>query len=780
LKSASSTGHDPGMLPSQKVMGFTGAFLLLLATPPANFAQSGAITSDASTALEPAAILKTMERAADWQLTNASPQRPTAWIMGAFYTGLMALGGISGDPAYLGATVRMAEDSQWKPGPRLYDADDHCIGQTYAELYLRHGEDYMIAPLRATFDNILEHPSDVASLEFKKPDARARQHWSWCDSLFMGPPAWMRLYAATRDTRYLDFAVSNWWQTSDYLYDKTEHLYFRDSTFFDKREANGKKVFWGRGNGWVMAGLVRVLQFLPDNHPSRDRFVAQFREMAGRVLALQQSDGLWRSSLLDPQSYPLKETSGSGFFTYALAWGVNQGLLDRAVFEPAVERGWRAIAGCVQADGKLIHVQPVGSDPRNFDENSCEPYGVGALLLAGTEIYRMAAIKAGPCVRVIVHNPAQFARLSETVELEWNGLAERLKISDASKMVVMDGALSRILDSQPYASNPGLAPDKLLFQADLAPGENRSYIVLASAALPAEPHALARTYARLVTERMNDMAWESDRIAHRMYQLALIKGEGTVSSGIDVWSKRTRSLVVDKWYKGGDYHVDHGEGMDDYRVGRSRGCGGLGIWDGHQLYVSLNFNAGRILTTGPIRSEFELTYDGWDAAGRKVSEVKRISIDAGSNFSRAQSVFTCDGGSPLGIGIGIAQRPVPGVLEEDQQAGWLAYWQPPDGEKGNIGCAVIVPGGIEEFAMEKASLPVMTQADLDKPSNEGAPPVANLLAITKAIPGKPLVYYFGAGWSKSGDFPDARAWQSCVSNFATRLREPLKVEFASP
>jgi unsaturated rhamnogalacturonyl hydrolase len=780
LKTVCFTGHYPRMSPSLKLITFNGVLLLLLTAPPASIAQPGTPATDVSAAVEPAAVLKTMERTADWQLTNAYPGRPTAWIMGAFYTGLMSLSGVSGDPTFLDATMRMAEASQWKPGSRLYDADDHCIGQTYAELYLRYGEDYMIAPLRATFDDILDHPSDVTSLEFTKPQARARQHWSWCDSLFMAPPAWMRLYAATRDTRYLDFAVSNWWQTSDYLYDKSEHLFFRDSTFFDKREANGKKVFWGRGNGWVMAGLVRVLQFLPDNHPSRDRFVAQFREMADRVLALQQDDGLWRASLLDPQSYPLKETSGSGFFTYALAWGVNQGILDKTVFEPAVEKGWRAIANSVQADGKLIHVQPVGSDPRSFDENSCEPYGIGALLLAGTELYRMEALKAGPSVRVTVHNPGSHARLNETVELNCKALAGLLKTADASNMVVMDGALSRILDSQPYASDPSQAPDKLLFQADLAPGETRSYLILASAALPAAPHPIVKTYARLITERMNDMAWESDHIAHRMYQLALIKGEGTVSSGVDVWSKRTRSLVVDNWYKGGDYHVDHGEGMDDYRVGRSRGCGGLGIWDGRKLHVSINFNTGRVLTTGPIRSEFELTYDIWDAGGRKVSEVKRISIDAGSNFSRARSIFTCDDSSPLGIGIGIAQRPVPGILEEDQQAGWVAFWQPPDGDKGSIGCAVVVPGGIEEFVTEKESLPVMTQADLDKPSNEGAPAVANLLSITKAIPGKPLVYYFGAGWVKSGDFPDAKAWQSCVRSFAERLREPLQVEFSSP
>src|SRR5262249_28854171 len=155
---------------------------------------------------------------------------------------------------------------------------------------------------------------------------------------------------------------------SDFLYDKDEHLYFRDSTYFNKREANGKKVFWSRGNGWVMAGLVRMLQFLPSNNPDRGRFVRQFCDMADKLVAYQQPDGLWRASLLDPDSYPLKETSGSAFFTYAFTWGLNQGLLDPDKFNGPAVRGWQALVQCLQIDGKLTHVQPIGADPKKFDE----------------------------------------------------------------------------------------------------------------------------------------------------------------------------------------------------------------------------------------------------------------------------------------------------------------------------------------------------------------------------------------------------------------------------
>src|ERR1039458_8326473 len=324
----------------------------------------GFILSRAAAAppITPPAVLASMERVADWQLANPGVHARTDWTCAAGDAGFMALAGISGNPKYRDAMRALGETNQWQPGSRFYHADDHCIGQTYTELYLLYREPRMIKALRERFDGILAKPSEMQSLAFG--NARATENWSWCDALFMGPPTWLRLYAATDDERYLNFAVSNWWRTADYLYDKEEHLFFRDSTYFQKKEANGKKVFWSRGNGWVMAGLVRVLQYLPVDHPARSRFLQQYRAMATTILTCQQSDGLWRSSLLDPADYPLKETSGSGFHCYALAWGINQGLLDRAKFEPAVINAWRGLIDCVADDGTLTHVQPIGADPK--------------------------------------------------------------------------------------------------------------------------------------------------------------------------------------------------------------------------------------------------------------------------------------------------------------------------------------------------------------------------------------------------------------------------------
>ncbi len=378
----------------RSINSFTGLIAVALAISSQTLAPLHAETpavalAKATAPIAPKAVLNVMERVADWQLANPSKHKPTDWTQGAGYAGFMALAGISKDPKYRDAMLAMGQKNQWKAGPLKYHADDHCVGQAYVELYQIKKDPSLIAPLRERFDFILANPPASTNLEFRSKDSQ--QRWSWADALFMAPPAWVQLSAATGEKKYLDYAVQEWWRTTDYLYDKEEHLYFRDSNYFKKRESNGKKVFWGRGNGWVMGGLVRVLQYLPKDHSDRPRFEQLYKDMAAKILTCQQPDGLWRASLLDPEKFPLKETSGSGFYTYALAWGLNHGLLDRARFEPAVRKAWTTLIDCVAADGKLMHVQPIGESPLSFKDDSTEIYGVGAFLLAGSEVYRIAS-----------------------------------------------------------------------------------------------------------------------------------------------------------------------------------------------------------------------------------------------------------------------------------------------------------------------------------------------------------------------------------------------------
>jgi unsaturated rhamnogalacturonyl hydrolase len=332
-----------------------------------------------SSALKPKAIDAAMRKVGDWELERARPYFSQDWTFAALYAGFMDAGKTLPDSSYEDAMMQLGAKFDWKLGPRLIHADDQAIGQTYLELYKLHHDAKMIQPTREQFDALMKTPDDP-----QKPV------WWWCDALFMGPPVWARLYSATGDKSYLDYMDHEWWITSNLLYDSQEHLYFRDAGYLHKTEANGRKLFWSRGNGWVMGGLARVLQEMPLDYPSRPKYVEQYRQMAERIAGLQKSDGLWRSGLLDEDAYQLPEVSGSAFFVYSLAWGVNQGILDRATYLPVIQKGWAGLLSHVYSDGRLGSIQPIGAAPGVFQPSSSYVYGVGAFLLAGSELHRLA------------------------------------------------------------------------------------------------------------------------------------------------------------------------------------------------------------------------------------------------------------------------------------------------------------------------------------------------------------------------------------------------------
>jgi rhamnogalacturonyl hydrolase YesR len=637
-----------------------------------------------SDAIEKDAVIAAMTRVADWQHDAPSKHAPTDWTKGALFAGMMEFARMAPSPKYHDAMLAMGQYTQWKLGRRPYHADDHCVGQTYCELFLLHRDPAMLAPMREHFDWLIANPKDD-NLSFALKDKTDR--WSWCDALFMAPPAWARLTLATGDRKYLDHGNRLWWVTSDYLYDKEEHLYFRDDRYFPQQEANGRKVFWSRGNGWVMGGLVRVIPLLPKDYPDRAKYVQQFKEMAAAVLKSQQPDGLWRSSLLDPESYPLKETSGTGFFTYALAWGVNEGLLDRATFEPAARKGWAGLVGCVRDDGKLAHVQPIGADPKKFDAELSEVYGVGAFLLAGSEIFRLA------------------------------------------------GGVKPAIDAKPAGA---AAPGATLPLPAMIPGGPAKGATDAKA-------GEGRAYGRHVPERKDDFAWENDRIAFRMYGPAL-EAAGEISSGIDVWVKNVRKPVIDDWFKKADYHKDHGEGGDFYKVGPTCGCGGIAIRDGAALHFSKNWTQHRVIENGPDKVVFELQYAPWRAGSRTVRETKRITLEKGSNFNRIESRFEVEPAGDLPVAIGIVERSGDGRALMDKASGVLAYCEPEAKPNGRILCAVVAnPAQVTDIVHA----------------------TGHHLVYVTVKPGQPLVYFAGAGWSK-GDFPTPKAWETYVQEFAKK------------
>ena len=333
--------------------------------------------------LQPRAIAKAMRKVGDWELDRSKPYFDQDWTFAALYAGFMAASKELHEPRYKAAMLQVGNDFSWKLGPRLSHADDQAIGQTYLDLYRDDRQAKMIAPLQAQFDVLM-----------KMPDNPAKPVWWWCDALFMAPPVWAGLSQVTGDRAYLDYMDHEWGITSNLLYDPHEHLYSRDASFLDKREPNGKKLFWSRGNGWVMAGIARVLQQMPEDYPSRPRYIEQFRQMASRVASIQGTDGLWRPGLLDADAYPLPEMSGSAFFVYALAWGVNNGVLDRTTYMPIIQRGWKGMLAHVYVDGRLGCIQPIGAAPGDYKPTSSYVYGVGAFLLAGSEIHHLAENRA--------------------------------------------------------------------------------------------------------------------------------------------------------------------------------------------------------------------------------------------------------------------------------------------------------------------------------------------------------------------------------------------------
>lgn len=334
-------------------------------------------------------IKKAMTTALDWQLINPKHELYD-WTNGAFYAGVFAAYETTGSKKIWNALIKMGEKNQWKPGPRLHHADDHVICQTYIDMYRASGDKKMIQPFIETMDKFMVTPYETGDI---RPIT-----WWWCDALFMAPPALVKLGVTLKENKYIELNDKLFKECYDLLYDKDFDLYARDVNYkwnepgiTPIKEANGEKIFWSRGNGWVMGGLVRILKELPKDWPTRDFYLQNYKEMAAKVASLQQADGLWRSSLLDPASYPGGEASGSGFYCYALAWGINNGILDKATYLPVVEKAWVGLNGLIQPDGHVGWCQPIGADPKkNFNAESWEVYGTGAFLLAGSEVIKLA------------------------------------------------------------------------------------------------------------------------------------------------------------------------------------------------------------------------------------------------------------------------------------------------------------------------------------------------------------------------------------------------------
>lgn len=385
--------------------------------------------------------------------------------------------------------------------------------------------------------------------------------------------------------------------------------------------------------------------------------------------------------------------------------------------------------------------------------------GGAALLLAAVLPLVTASAATPRALKVEAVNPLPLARPSETIEVPWADVARELSDPAPAGVHVFDDASGRELVAQTLDTHGDATPEWLLFQADFAANQTRTFTLRVSRT-PRDPNTPSPVHAKFVPTRMDDFAWESDRIAYRMYGPAL--RVETISNGIDVWCKSVRYPILEKWYQPGvDYHHDHGEGADFFKVGDTLGCGGTALWQDGKLRRGENFASWRILGNGPVRTVFELRYDPIDVGGRKISEVKRLSLDAGHNLTKIEMTYQCEPPTEtLEFVAGLLLRPEVKASHGEKRP-WIALWGPIEEvpNSGDLGTGVV---------MSAAAFKKVAEAD------------NHLLALGTAKVGQPVVYWAGAGWTKSGDFSSAADWDRYLDEWAQRVAAPLRVTVRTP
>lgn len=345
--------------------------------------------------------------AANWQIAQlgnlnyipeshrAKSENAKFWIQASFYIGLTRWIDATNDKQLASFVKEVAEEEDYELIlERPYHADDHAIAQTY--LWLAEHADIKEAykPTKEVFDMILSKPPQVGLNMGDSESSTGKYHlegncqlrWCWADALFMAPRAWAQMTKVTGDPKYLEYGDKEFWAAADYLFSDEYGLFFRDSRYFDAKSDNGEPVFWGRGNGWVFAAIPMIIEELPEGHPSRARYIELYKKHAEGLMALQKEDGYWPASLMDPDKVKTPEVSDTGFITFGLAWGVNNGILNDQRSKDIVEKGWSAITQAVTDDGRVHWVQHVGKSPDPVKESDSQLYGTGAVLLAASEM----------------------------------------------------------------------------------------------------------------------------------------------------------------------------------------------------------------------------------------------------------------------------------------------------------------------------------------------------------------------------------------------------------
>ncbi|RAK70648.1 glycoside hydrolase family 88/105 protein [Hymenobacter edaphi] len=312
------------------------------------------------------------------------------WTRAVYYEGLMALYGVDKQKRYYDYAVDWGQKHQWglNRGVETRNADNQCCGQTYLDLHAIDPQPERVRDIKASIDRMLQ--------------TEQVDDWWWIDALQMAMPVFARLGVMYQDERYFEkmFQLYDYAKTrhgGNGLFNPEDNLWWRDKDFVPPyKEPNGEDCYWSRGNGWVVAAMVRTLSILPPNAPHRAEYQQMYLRMVQALPRLQRPDGYWNVSLHDPTHFGGKELTGTALFVYGMAWGINQGLLDAKQYLPIITKAWTALASeCVHKDGFLGYVQGTGKEPKDgqpvtYDSRpDFEDYGLGCLLLAGTELYKL-------------------------------------------------------------------------------------------------------------------------------------------------------------------------------------------------------------------------------------------------------------------------------------------------------------------------------------------------------------------------------------------------------
>ncbi len=748
---------------------------------------------------KPLPTIEIITKVNDYWQQHRSPLVRSFWDEAAYHTGNMEAYKLLGEARWLDYSSRWANHNLWQ-GAREKDpakwkyktygeghdfvlfGDWQICFQTYIDMYELNPDPYKI-----------KRALEVMDYEVRQPQ---NDFWWWADALYMVMPVFAKLYRVTGDVKYLDKLYDNFKWADELMYDKDEQLYYRDAKYIYpkvKTACNEGKSFWARGDGWVLAGLAKVLSDMPADYKHRPFFLQRFRELAEGVARVQRPGGYWSRSMLCEEDAPGPETSGTAFFTYGMLWGVNNGLLDRATYAPVIEKAWKyLITTALQPDGSVGFVQPIGEKPdptKTVDAHSQANFGVGAFLLAACEHLRyeekwkgeMLGVKSeerrvkNEMSLVVKNNGNEYRH--QVVEIDAKDVFLRLGIQGGRQFIVLDNAGLEIPYQLTYDG-------KVLIEADARQHTEAKFRIVCGT--PKTYPSVC--FGRIYPERKDDYAWENDRGAYRVYGPALQK-TGERSYGVDVWSKNTPELVVeqrywiedvvmmpaveklrrenrqrgDSLYRLNSYHHDHGRGMDLYKVGATLGCGTPALMKDGQLVYPYCFKDYKVLDNGPLRTTVELIYHKVAFGNDSITEHRIISLDKGSNFNRI-SVWYEGLTQPTQLASGVvihSEDKEPVVLGKD----YVQYADPTD----NIGfnnCQLFVAALFPEGSVKTQKL----MFDQPKGGNEG-----HALGIVSDYRGDRYTYYFGSAWSRY-DVRTQAEWQQRIDWFMRSLRQPLTVE----